>query len=156
MTSLEPGELRAEGKKPQKLHFPCDEWHAISLCAISEHRWKEQGTVRVDDDWLLLVSGEKGVGSLLNTPTPIRGMDAASIPAHYTAAMQSLTGCYNASPGSVTITSLLTHGYYFNRSITGAMRAANGCSCSASSSGTIAFACVPTTSTPHARPLLDS
>ena len=64
------------GKDPTKIDNLCQELstHAISLCAVSEHRWRGQGTIRVDDDWMFIFSGiedqaEKamqGAGILLN------------------------------------------------------------------------------------------
>ena len=64
------------GKDPYKLDSLCPELgkHNLSLCAISEHRWRGEGTYKVDEEWLFLFSGlpmdaEKamqGVGFLLN------------------------------------------------------------------------------------------
>ena len=71
------GEVTIRGKDPTKIDSLCLELktHEISLCAISEHRWRGEGQIMVDDEWLFLFSGieaeeEKamqGVGFLLNS-----------------------------------------------------------------------------------------
>lgn len=70
------GEVNICGKDPTKIDNLCMELktHDISLCAISEHRWRGEGQIMVDDDWLFLFSGVdkeaakamQGVGFLLN------------------------------------------------------------------------------------------
>ena len=70
------GEVNFCGKDPTKIDNLCMELktHDISLCAISEHRWRGEGQIMVDDDWLFLFSGVdkeaakamQGVGFLLN------------------------------------------------------------------------------------------
>ena len=61
------GEVVIEGKEPQKLDL-CGELdrHRLGLCAISEHRWRGQGSFRVNESWCLLfclrvpLKGNKG------------------------------------------------------------------------------------------------
>lgn len=71
------GEIHIEGTEPQKIDDLCDELerHDLSLCAVSEHRWREAGQYRVNSKWLFLFSGlerkaeiraSQGVGFLLN------------------------------------------------------------------------------------------
>ena len=70
------GTLNIKGKDPTKIDALCDELSTrkVSLCAISEHRWKGEGTYQVNQDWQFVFSGipensEKamyGAGVLLN------------------------------------------------------------------------------------------
>ena len=72
----EHGEVQIEGQDPLKIVELCDELetHNISLCAISEHRWKHGGTYSVNERWTFVFSGvleddakaQKGVGFQLN------------------------------------------------------------------------------------------
>ena len=68
--------MQIEGQDPLKIVELCDELetHNISLCAISEHRWKHRGTYSVNERWTFVFSGvleddakaQKGVGFQLN------------------------------------------------------------------------------------------
>ena len=53
------GSIELIGKEPQKLDNLCDELdhRNITLAAISEHRWKGDGTYRVNEDWMFVFSG---------------------------------------------------------------------------------------------------
>ena len=77
LTLTDNGEIKIEGKEPQKIDELCAELqkHNLSLCAVSEHRWRDKGTYRVNDHWTFLYSGldksseiraSQGVGILLN------------------------------------------------------------------------------------------
>ena len=69
------GAVTVEGKEPQKLTDLCNELeqHGVTLCALSEIRWKGEGTYRVNKKWFLVFSGlpedaekgEQGVGILM-------------------------------------------------------------------------------------------
>ena len=72
---MQNGELGIVEADPLKIHDLCGELskRKLSLCAISEHRWKGEGTYQVDPEWMFLFSGlenpvkaSQGVGFLLN------------------------------------------------------------------------------------------
>ena len=70
------GNVQIKGKDPTKIDVLCEELgnRNISLCAISEHRWKGEGSYQVNQDWMFVFSGipetsERsmyGAGVLLN------------------------------------------------------------------------------------------
>ena len=69
------GGVKIVGADPQKVGDLCGELQrkGVSLCAVSEHRWKGEGSCAIGEDWLCVYSGlenpkkaSQGVGFLLN------------------------------------------------------------------------------------------
>ena len=73
----EDGTVKLTGKEPQKIDELCTELgnHNITLAAISEHRWRGEGTYSVNEHWKFIYSGlpteapkaQSGVGFLVHS-----------------------------------------------------------------------------------------
>lgn len=73
----EDGTVKLTGKEPQKIDDLCEVLgqHNITLAAISEHRWRGEGTYTVNEHWKFVYSGlpldapkaQSGVGFMLHS-----------------------------------------------------------------------------------------